>query len=212
MVIDDLHQIFVIWSGVTNDRDEDNQMYRKIFARASTTGGTTWNDTIALITPGAEYEFTETAFSMTSPTSNDKLQIAIQTDSLAGTYNFTLVGHPSQSRLTKNNITFLNPSKSSILHPNTAIEEKKESVIKASLYPNPLTDQGKLKFIIQESGRLIIEVTNVFGQRVMFEDQGFFSSGAHQVTLDASGLHPGLYFYTLRLNAIEFTGKMVVNR
>jgi len=212
MVIDDLNRIFVVWSGVTNNRDKENHLYRRIFARVSTTGGSTWGDTIVPLTDGPEYEFTEAVYSSISPNSNDNLQIVIETDSLAGTYAWTLVGHPSQPNFTTNDITFLNPTKASILYPHTGIEEKQVHVLTARLCPNPVKDQGNLNLFLQEGGNLTLEVTNIFGQKVMSADKGFFDIGNHQVTVDVHGLQSGLYFYTLHLNGQEYTGKMVVNR
>jgi hypothetical protein len=212
IVIDSLNQIFVVWAGVTNNRDLTNHMYRRIFARASADGGASWCDTIVPLTAGPEYEFTETAFTAASPTSNSKLQIVIQTDSLAGTYNFTLIGYPSQLKVSTNNVTFLNPTKASILGSSTGIETVKGPVLQVRLFPNPVQNLAQFNVVMKESGNIKLEIGNILGQKVISLDKGFYTRGSNQVSLAVESLKPGVYFYTVYLNNFRQSGKMVVKR
>lgn len=212
MVIDPLNQIFVIWSGVTNNRDITNNMYRRIFARASGDGGLTWCDTIVALTTGPDYDFTEAAFTAVSPTSNDKLQIVIQTDSLAGTYNFTLIDYPSQLHVTTNNVTFLNPTKASILCSNTGIEVDTEPALQVSVIPNPVQHQAQFFLVMKERGEVNIRIENILGQEVCAAKKGMLNSGRNQISLDVESLKSGVYFYTVYHNNVKKSGKMVIKR
>jgi hypothetical protein len=48
------------------------------------------------------------------------------------------------------------------------------------------------------------------GQRVNALAQGSYNSGRHEVSLDASQLPSGIYFYTLRTASGLKTGKLVI--
>jgi hypothetical protein len=212
MVIDTMNQMFVIWSGVTNDRDLTNHLYRRIFARASTDGGVTWCDTIVPLTTGPDFAFTENVFTSASPTSNDKLHLVFQTDSLAGTHLFTSNGQTNQLTFTTNNVTYLSPSKASILCSNAGIAPEPEPAMQVRLFPNPVQNQGQLHLYMKKSGYVSLEIKDILGQKVISDDQGFLSIGSHQLSIDAAGLTSGIYFYTVYLNKVGHSGKMVVKR
>ena len=78
-----------------------------------------------------------------------------------------------------------------------------EPVSDLRLFPNPAGEFAHLQFYLEEATELDIEVTDLTGRRVHFQ-QNSFSSGAHTVALEVSEFLPGIYFVrvpgrTLRL-------------
>jgi hypothetical protein len=59
--------------------------------------------------------------------------------------------------------------------------------------PQPLGDQARLRFELPEPGVASIEVFDVLGRRAGDRTEAWWSSGAHEVSLDARGLVPGVY-------------------
>jgi hypothetical protein len=57
---------------------------------------------------------------------------------------------------------------------------------------------------------VVVEVTNIMGQKVMTMDKGFVNSGARKFTIECSQLTTGVYFYTVKINGESFTHKMIV--
>jgi len=210
MVIDEADHVFVIWSSVTKIRDINNYMYRHIYARASIDLGVTWRDTIVPLNTDFEYGFMEAVYPSASPTSDDNLKIIFQTDADAGVYlnSQTTPPQQGQSEITTNDITFLDFPKSDIIIVGMA-EKKKES-IQTRVYPNPVMDMATFKIILKQSGNLVIEITNMVGQKVMSFNKGYVNSGSQQFTIDASGIQAGVYFYTIKLGDQKYTNKMVV--
>ena len=56
-----------------------------------------------------------------------------------------------------------------------------------------------------------LEISNLMGQKVYQEDLGHMPAGTHHVTLDATGLESGIYFYTIKIGNSTVTKRMIVN-
>lgn len=211
MIIDESNHIFVVWSGVTNLRDGGNFMYRHTFARASITNGTSWRDTIVPLNTDFLYNFLEAVYPSVSPTSNDKLQILFQTDAEAGVYLNGSQGQQGQTSITQNDITFIQPTKASIIVPGVGINENSQDQgVIAKVYPNPVQSSAKFNIVSKQGGNLSIEITNLLGQNVMTINKGNVSAGSMQVSFDASQLNAGIYVYKVKVNSQSYTGKMIV--
>jgi hypothetical protein len=53
-------------------------------------------------------------------------------------------------------------------------------------------------------------VYDVTGQLVESVDQGTQVAGQHSVNLNTTGYAPGVYFYTLNVDGVKVTKKMVI--
>ncbi|MEP2446588.1 MAG: T9SS type A sorting domain-containing protein [Balneola sp.] len=107
-----------------------------------------------------------------------------------------------------NNI-FVTPSESQ----NSTSNEDVSRVNKFMLfdnYPNPFNPSTNIQFELQKSGRASLEVFNVLGQKIETLFDKKVSSGSYQVLFDASNLSSGVYFYTLKLDGISKTKKMLL--
>ena len=65
-------------------------------------------------------------------------------------------------------------------------------------YPNPVNDIGKLEFELPKSDDIQIEIIDILGQRVYFEDKGKLSAGAHNYSFNLDIFSQGIYFLTVR--------------
>lgn len=75
-------------------------------------------------------------------------------------------------------------------------------------YPNPFNPTTVISFVIGKQGLVILRVYNVLGQLVKELYRGIAEAGiVHQVTLDATHLPSGIYFYS-----IESGGRQIVKR
>ena len=89
-------------------------------------------------------------------------------------------------------------------------DNKTDQTLTGQIFPNPLRGMGTMTVNLKQSGNLVIEITNMVGQKVMSVDKGYVNSGSQQFTIDASGLQAGVYFYTIKLDDQKYTNKMVV--
>lgn len=67
--------------------------------------------------------------------------------------------------------------------------------------PNPFRESTVMRFALERSARVELEVFDVGGRRVQARSLGQFSAGAQEATVRLDGAGPGLYFY--RLMAVE---------
>ena len=77
-------------------------------------------------------------------------------------------------------------------------------------YPNPFSGRTSIGIHTFRSGNLVIEVTNLVGEKVLSMDCGVVNSGSCRYTIDAGHLSPGIYFYTVRLGSECLSRKMIV--
>jgi len=79
-------------------------------------------------------------------------------------------------------------------------------------YPNPFTDQTTFTIHLRDPATVNLVFLNDLGQVVATVLDESLNTGDHQVTWDAEGLNPGIYFYRLTAGNQAFTGKMVMVR
>jgi choice-of-anchor A domain-containing protein/uncharacterized repeat protein (TIGR01451 family) len=77
-------------------------------------------------------------------------------------------------------------------------------------YPNPFNPVTVIRFNIPETGNYSLKVFNLLGQEVRTLVNDNYKPGKYVVTLDASKLSSGVYFYTLSGNKVNITKKMVL--
>jgi hypothetical protein len=70
-------------------------------------------------------------------------------------------------------------------------------------YPNPFNPTTQIRFSLTSQSIVSLKVFDVLGREVKILASGKYQSGPHTVTLDASALPSGVYFY--RLQAGTFT-------
>lgn len=66
-----------------------------------------------------------------------------------------------------------------------------------SVYPNPVVEVANVRFSIERSQQITLDVFDILGRPVIHRDLGSASSGEHEIALDVSDLAPGLYMVRL---------------
>jgi hypothetical protein len=211
MVADDQNRIFVIWSGVTNFRDPGNYMLRHIYARVSSDLGATWQDTITELTGGPAYNFTECVYPAAAPLStDDNIFLVFQRDTEAGAYVWGLNGHQGQQAPIDSQLIFLSPVKSGMITVfNEEIIAPPDFFVSQNA-PNPVNGNTCIQVKLECQASLSIEIYSTMGQKVMEQQKGKVGKGAWQFVVDASGLKPGIYLYTVKAGSQQVTKKMIV--
>ena len=70
-------------------------------------------------------------------------------------------------------------------------------------YPNPMKDKANIQYLLPENGKVNIEVTGIFGNRIKILSNQFQPAGEYLLDLDGERLASGLYQITLRLTDIN---------
>lgn len=85
--------------------------------------------------------------------------------------------------------------------------EELTNVASLEVYPNPVSDNLNVKFILSESAPLTLTVTNALGQTVRTFTPANYSIGEHVVNINTNDLTSGLYILTLRNSEGSMTVK-----
>ncbi|MCC6397623.1 MAG: T9SS type A sorting domain-containing protein, partial [Bacteroidetes bacterium] len=80
-------------------------------------------------------------------------------------------------------------------------------------YPNPFNPATQIKFSVETSGRAVLTVYNLLGERVATLFDGAAEAGRYYVaTFDAAGLASGIYLYRLTTEQKNDVHKMLLLR
>jgi hypothetical protein len=64
-------------------------------------------------------------------------------------------------------------------------------------YPNPFNPSTTVRFVLDRSAHIVLEVFDVLGRRVSILADGMMSGGHHSVVFDAGKMAGGVYVYRL---------------
>ena len=92
---------------------------------------------------------------------------------------------------------------------NTGVNEQVENLEMVTLYPNPLSEEATLEFMLNEKAEMSIMMFNIEG-KIVFSTQQAFDSGNNKVTIDATQIPEGIYFTRITTDKITKTIKTMV--
>ena len=87
------------------------------------------------------------------------------------------------------------------------------SKLSVSAYPNPFRDNVNFVIASPESGKAVLEIYNLFGQKLQTVYEGFIYAGRSQVVqFNAGTTASAVLIYKLRINDNQVTGRIINNR
>ena len=79
-----------------------------------------------------------------------------------------------------------------------------------AVYPNPVTEQAKIQFIVGNSENILFKIYNLLGEEI--ESQVILSSlGVNTINLNFSSYSEGIYLYSINNGNHVLTKRLVVN-
>ncbi|MAE09140.1 MAG: hypothetical protein CL661_10320 [Bacteroidetes bacterium] len=98
-----------------------------------------------------------------------------------------------------------------IIHIETTVGKQEIKLLDENLhiYPNPVSNSTVISYHLQHSSQVKISIINNLGEtvKVIRENQ---SMGQQQVLWNATGLSPGIYYFTIETSDQIASGKMIV--
>lgn len=70
-------------------------------------------------------------------------------------------------------------------------------------FPNPFNPSTAIKFSLKVDSKVSLKIYNPLGQEVMNILSDNYAAGNYNISVNASGLNSGVYFYTLEANGID---------
>jgi hypothetical protein len=196
--------VTLLFSSTTETFDDGTFYYKKLWARYSPDGGSTWSD-FTHVTGDIMHMFDECIFPLLAGYENSNINIffiyqADETPGLALDED-----HPYQL----NRMIFAEYPL--IINPGIEEETSQQASNVSQSFPNPARDFTRIVVELKGIQKLTVEVFNMVGQRVETIDKGKVS-GTQIFHLNTSEYDPGIYFYTVNSGNERTTGKMVVVR
>jgi hypothetical protein len=201
IMVDDIGNVFVVYSSVTETFDNGTQNYRRLWARHSLQGEY-WGPFYDL-TNNPIHIWDECVYPSLANYSDEYYYLTYQRDNEPG----TAVGG-DMDPYTENYITFMETDL------GVGIPEKQASgeILSVSQnLPNPFRSETKVKVDLQDAAIVTLTIKSITGQNVIKMDKGYLPSGIHILTINAKGINPGLYFYTVNAGEYSITHKMIID-
>jgi hypothetical protein len=100
--------------------------------------------------------------------------------------------------------------------PTVGIEENSKASPLLNIYPNPVTSQASISYVLYEAGSVTIEVFDVMGKKVKTLLNKNVPAGEYNISWDGKNdngvkLIPGIYLFTLKTAQHASTRRIVVN-
>ena len=90
---------------------------------------------------------------------------------------------------------------------NLSVDNIKEA--KLSVYPNPFTDKVTIAYDLKTGSDVSVLVYDLNGRIVKNIQKSNQKSGVNQLTIETRDLKTGIYFYNLKSNSGQITGKLI---
>jgi hypothetical protein len=78
-------------------------------------------------------------------------------------------------------------------------------------FPNPASGTAAFYVNLPKAGNVIVGICNLQGQVLRQQDLGRLGQGNHQITLDLSGLAEGVYFYSVNVDGMAVSKKLMIS-
>jgi len=214
ITIDNWNNIYFLWSSLTvGNPDPTPYNYRHVWARAWYHDKAQWGDMIDLHSDFLyiyqEHAYPEVAKEMVYRNGGWNLTLLTQTSSQPGSN--VVVGTTTYPPVPVHEVSFAyREIPESIFWPTAIKTNEANKNLVGQNFPNPVKGMTSFAVNVEKPANVIVEVSNIMGQKVMSMDKGLVNAGAQKYTIDCSSLTSGIYFYTVKINGESYTHKMIV--
>ena len=94
----------------------------------------------------------------------------------------------------------------------TSVENTSVTPMKFEIYPNPMYGTGRVKYVLDQSGNVSINMYDVTGKMVKNIFSGQAAQGLQIVDFDSSDIPAGVYFCRLESDHLTQTQKVIITR
>ncbi|MBP7497812.1 MAG: T9SS type A sorting domain-containing protein, partial [Bacteroidales bacterium] len=78
------------------------------------------------------------------------------------------------------------------------------------IYPNPAKESATLIYFLPEKTEIDFTIYDITGKKLRTIVKEIKEAGNSSVVFDTSSLNPGVYFYTIKTNRKQKTGKLII--
>ncbi len=199
---DSYNEIFVVYSSVTETFDNGVQNYRHIWSRRA--NDPDYWGSFDDLTGHPAHIFDECVFPSLANYSDNTVNyyLTFQRDNEPG-----MAVRGDEDPYGENFVTFMNTD----FYVGIPENQKPVKNLKVSQnVPNPFSKETLVQIDLFDACNVSLEVTNLTGQKILDISKGNLQPGVHNISINAVGINPGLYFYTVNAGEEKITKKMIV--
>lgn len=94
----------------------------------------------------------------------------------------------------------------------TELNEKELFANSIQAFPNPTSGQLNLSFYLYSEKKMKVELRDIYGRTLRYEDEHLYPSGKNALTMDLGGLADGIYFVNISNSEMHYTGKIILRK
>jgi uncharacterized repeat protein (TIGR01451 family) len=102
-----------------------------------------------------------------------------------------------------------NQAITTIVNP-TSINDDGINDADIKIFPNPSGGMIGVEFNLNQSGNVILEVYNLFGQKIRFLHDGIMDSGNHKLNFDLADIQSGVYAIRMQMGSDQLVRMVVI--
>jgi hypothetical protein len=196
------NNMFISYSALREDLNNAGanptaQLYRHLYACSKLNTQTTWSVPIDL-TDDVLHDNDEVVWANMVLGNDGHLHFLCQIDGEPG-----LSAGPEKDEPVDNFITYLNFPTFVSIKP---VDISKE----VSVSPNPASEYANVQVMLNNSGKVEINVYDVMGKLVLANSYGQQTAGSHTYKINTSSLPSGVYVFNVKAGGSQTTKKVVV--
>ncbi|MBI5324868.1 MAG: T9SS type A sorting domain-containing protein [Ignavibacteriae bacterium] len=92
----------------------------------------------------------------------------------------------------------------------TGVDDGEGKLFGITAYPNPTSESSLIHFNLPVDNRVVIKITNSFGDEIQTLLDRPMSAGEHNINWTAKGLSSGVYWYTVQIGSYKSVNKLVL--
>jgi hypothetical protein len=226
--------IYVSFSGYTENADNGTQVFRHIYIIKSPDGGVTWSNPID-VTPHTVWNGAqECVFGSMEKVIDDKIRIIYQKDFEPG-----LAVRGDEDMIDINDIMYLeidiaqaweyctisgctdplalnydvnaDCDNGCCTYPPTGISDNLNTINSIDIYPNPTTDIATLQITSKTTESIAISIVDLVG-KVVYTDVRKIITGLNIERINVSALETGAYFINTTIGTKTISNKLVITK
>ncbi len=200
--IDDEYRVYIAYATTTEGFNNGALDFKHVWIRTSPDNGTTWGELYDLM-DNIVHIFDEGIMPQFPNTSDpDNLYVAINLDGEPGT---AVDGDHSY---VENSETIMKIIKDDVVGISPPIHLTQAMI--PEIYPNPLEDNARISFELNQNCRVGISLMSVTGKKVFEKNFGTLTHGNHVLDIDVAGIASGTYMCILNYGNERVAKKIAI--
>jgi hypothetical protein len=95
---------------------------------------------------------------------------------------------------------------------STDTKDISETIELVTIYPNPTSNSCGIKFNVNQTKTLAVNVFNIIGEKVQTIQKNIYEEGEHEVKLNTSNLSNGLYIVQINDGTRAINKQLIISK